>query len=56
MAIKKFGFIKPVRITITVPNRVFAILEEQSLKQGRSMSNLAAVTLEKTLIQEYANV
>jgi hypothetical protein len=52
---KKFGFFKPVRLTITVPNRVFAILEEQSYIQGRSMSNLAAVTLEKKLLMDYVN-
>jgi hypothetical protein len=55
MPAKKFGFVKPVRITITLPNRVFAILEEQSFIQGRSMSNLAAVTLEKTLLKDYVN-
>jgi hypothetical protein len=53
MPAKKFGFVKPVRLTITVPNRVFAILEEQSYIQGRSMSNLAAVTLEKSLLRDY---
>jgi len=56
MAIKKLGFVKPVRLTVTIPNRVFAILEEQSYIQGRSMSNLAAVTLEKTLLKEFASV
>jgi hypothetical protein len=55
MPAKKFGFVKPVRLTITVPSRVFAILEEQSFIQGRSMSNLAAVTLEKSLLNEYVN-
>jgi hypothetical protein len=55
MAIKKLGFVKPVRITITVPNRVFAILEEQSYIQGRSLSNFAAVTLEKSLLKDYVN-
>lgn len=55
MTSKKFGFVKPVRLTITVPNRVFAILEEQSYIQGRSMSNLAAVSLEKQLLRDYVN-
>jgi len=53
MPAKKFGFVKPVRLTITLPNRVFSILEEQSYIQGRSMSNLAAVTIEKTLLRDY---
>jgi hypothetical protein len=55
MTSKKFGFVKPVRLTITVPNRVFAILEEQSYIQGRSMSNLAAVSLENQLLRDYVN-
>jgi hypothetical protein len=55
MPAKKFGLVKPVRLTITVPNRVFAILEEQSYIQGRSMSNLAAVSLEKQLLSDYVN-
>jgi hypothetical protein len=53
MPAKRIGFVKPVRLTITVPNRVFAVLEEQSYMQGRSMSNLAAVTLEKSLLRDY---
>jgi hypothetical protein len=49
MAITKSGFIKPVRITITVPYRVFEMLEDRSMYEGRSMSNLAAVSLEQLL-------
>jgi hypothetical protein len=48
---------KPQRVTITVPYRVYEALVQESDYQGRSMSNLASVWLEKqTLISELCNV
>lgn len=43
---------KPKRLTITVPNRVFAALESRSTEEGRSLSNLAAYVLERGLIND----
>lgn len=43
---------KPRRLTVTIPNRVFAALESRSTEEGRSLSNLAAVLLERSLIND----
>lgn len=42
-------FRKPQRITITIPQAVYEELGEISLKQGRSMSNLACFLLEEAI-------
>jgi hypothetical protein len=39
----------PKRITITVPYSTFRNLEERSVAEGRSLSNLAAYVLERGL-------
>lgn len=39
----------PKRLTITIPYTVFSALEKQSSVEGRSLSNLAAYLLEKSL-------
>ena len=38
------------RITITVPYSIFQLLISKSFEEGRSLSNLAAFLLEKTLL------
>jgi hypothetical protein len=42
-------FLKPVRVTITIPFNAYESLLERSTKQGRSLSNLAAFLLESAL-------
>ena len=42
-------FLHPRRLSITVPARVYAQLIEQSNHDGRSVSNLAAFLLKKSL-------
>ena len=37
------------RIGITIPHSIAKHLEEQSVREGRSLSNLAAYLLEKSL-------
>ncbi len=39
----------PKRLTITIPYTVFSALEKRSTEEGRSLSNLAAYLLEKSL-------
>jgi len=48
-------FRKPRRITITVSQRTAELLVERSLREGRSLSNLAAVLLERAIKAEQAN-
>lgn len=45
-------FRKPRRITITVPDLTYRLLLEQSNRQGRSISNLAAFLLEGAVAQQ----
>jgi hypothetical protein len=42
---------KPQRVTITVPYRVYEALVQESDDQGRSLSNLASVWLERQSLQ-----
>jgi hypothetical protein len=42
---------KPKRITITIPGSLFQTLEAESVKEGRSMSNLSAFLLEDAMAQ-----
>jgi hypothetical protein len=43
------AFRTPRRITITIPNGVYEELIVRSNQEGRSLSNLAAFLIEKTL-------
>jgi len=45
-------FRKPRRITITVPQITVARLLQRSISEGRSLSNLAAVLLERAVTTE----
>lgn len=42
-------FLRPVRVTITIPYNAYQSLVERSNHQGRSLSNLAAYLLETSL-------
>ncbi len=42
-------FLRPVRVTITIPYNAYQALIERSNHQGRSLSNLAAYLLETSL-------
>ncbi len=42
-------FLRPVRVTITIPYNAYQSLIERSNEQGRSLSNLAAYLLETSL-------
>jgi hypothetical protein len=42
-------FLRPVRVTITIPYNAYQALVERSNVQGRSLSNLAAYLLESAL-------
>lgn len=42
-------FLRPVRVTITIPYNAYKSLIERSNQQGRSLSNLAAYLLETSL-------
>jgi hypothetical protein len=42
-------FLRPVRVTITIPYNAYQSLIERSNQQGRSLSNLAAYLLETSL-------
>lgn len=42
-------FLRPVRVTITIPYNAYQALVERSNIQGRSLSNLAAYLLESAL-------
>lgn len=42
-------FLRPVRVTITIPYNAYQALIERSNHQGRSLSNLAAYLLESSL-------
>ncbi|MFM9088240.1 MAG: ribbon-helix-helix domain-containing protein [Cyanobium sp.] len=42
-------FRKPVRVTITLPHNIYMHLKNRSDDEGRSLSNLAAFLLEKSL-------
>ncbi len=46
---KASAFRTPRRITITIPNGVYEELIARSNQEGRSLSNLAAFLIEKTL-------
>jgi hypothetical protein len=48
-------FRKPRRITITVSQLTAELLVQRSLREGRSLSNLAAVLLERAIKPEQAN-
>ena len=39
----------PLRLSVTVPHRLYQMLQERSDLEGRSMSNLAAYMLEQGL-------
>ena len=39
----------PMRLSVTVPHRLYQMLQERSDLEGRSMSNLAAYMLEQGL-------
>lgn len=41
----------PKRITITIPFSTFQALERRSTEEGRSLSNLAAYLLERSLTE-----
>ena len=43
---------KPKRITITIPQAVYERLEQLSVEDGRSLSNLAAFLLERGIGKE----
>jgi hypothetical protein len=43
-------FRKPRRVSVTLPDATARQLTERSLLEGRSLSNLAAVLLEKELL------
>jgi hypothetical protein len=43
-------FKAPKRVTITIPNKLYERILEQSDEQGRSFSNLAAFLLESSLM------
>lgn len=45
-------FRKPRRITITVPQATAELLVQRSFREGRSLSNLAAVLLERAITTE----
>jgi len=40
---------KPQRISVTLPEATFEVLLERSNREGRSISNLAAFLLERTI-------
>jgi hypothetical protein len=42
-------FRKPVRVTITLPHQTYLCLKKRSDEEGRSLSNLAAFLIEKSL-------
>jgi hypothetical protein len=42
-------FRKPVRVTITLPHNIYLHLKKRSDEEGRSLSNLAAFLIEKSL-------
>jgi hypothetical protein len=42
-------FLRPVRVTITIPYNAYQALIERSNHQGRSLSNLAAYLIENSL-------
>lgn len=42
-------FLRPVRVTITIPYNAYQALIERSNHQGRSLSNLAAYLIETSL-------
>jgi hypothetical protein len=42
-------FRKPIRVTITLPHNIYNHLKVRSDEEGRSLSNLAAFLLEKSL-------
>ncbi|MFM7465240.1 MAG: ribbon-helix-helix domain-containing protein [Cyanobium sp.] len=42
-------FRKPVRVTITLPHNIYMHLKKRSDEEGRSLSNLAAFLIEKSL-------
>ena len=44
-------FRKPCRISITIPDQPYQLLVERSLREGRSLSNLAAFLLEQSVQQ-----
>ena len=45
----------PKRLTITIPFTVFSALEQRSVEEGRSLSNLAAFLLEHSLHPQALN-
>jgi hypothetical protein len=42
-------FRKPVRVTITLPHNIYQHLKKRSDEEGRSLSNLAAFLIEKSI-------
>ncbi|MEB3334759.1 MAG: hypothetical protein VKP70_07215 [Cyanobacteriota bacterium] len=42
-------FRKPVRVTITLPHNIYLYLKKRSDEEGRSLSNLAAFLIEKSI-------
>lgn len=45
----RLPFRKPRRISITIPDHIYQMLLEHSEQQGRSISNLAAFLLERSI-------
>ena len=45
----QFAFLKPSRLSVTVPYSLYAALEQRASMEGRSLSNLAAYLLENAL-------
>jgi hypothetical protein len=45
----RLPFRKPRRISITIPDHIYQLLLERSEQQGRSISNLAAFMLERSI-------
>lgn len=43
------AFLKPNRLSVTVPFSLYAALERRATMEGRSLSNLAAYLLENSL-------
>jgi hypothetical protein len=45
----QFAFLKPNRLSVTVPYSLYTALEQRASLEGRSLSNLAAYLLENAL-------
>jgi hypothetical protein len=45
----RFPFLRPNRLSVTVPHSLYRSLERRAVLEGRSLSNLAAYLLESAL-------